>query len=74
MSTKASDKLFEGEMNPDKEAMALVKRRRFCKILREGKRICRLGEHERFAVIELCEMIEKATDRMERELKASQSC
>lgn len=67
MSTKAEDKLFDGEINPDKEAMALVKRRRFCRILREGKRICRLSAHERFAVIELCEMIEKATNAMERE-------
>lgn len=50
-----------------KEELAIIKRQRFCKILREGKRICRLEAEEREAVMALCDMIEKRTARMIRE-------
>lgn len=38
-----------------------VRRQRFCKLLREAKRILKFSEEERKAVIELCKLIEVNT-------------
>jgi hypothetical protein len=38
-----------------------VRRERFCKLLREAKRILNFSPEERQAVIELCKMIERNT-------------
>lgn len=54
-------------LNPDKYWMMMVKRQRFCKIMREGKRICRLEPEERDAVVALCERIEKRTGELIRD-------
>jgi hypothetical protein len=38
-----------------------VRRERFCKLLREAKRVLKFSPEERRAVVELCEMIERNT-------------
>lgn len=64
--TAPEQKLFDGEMNPDPAGMRIVKRKRFCQIMREGKRMCRLEPEEREAVVRVCEMIERRTKEMEK--------
>lgn len=47
--------------------IALARRERFCQILREGKRMCKLESEERAAVVELAIRLEKRN----KELRAA---
>lgn len=49
-----------------------LRRERFCKLLREGKRILKLSPEERAKVIELCEMIER--NKPEAKVKSKKLC
>lgn len=40
-----------------------ARRLRFCKLLREGKRVLKLAPDERQAVVALCKMIERNTGK-----------
>lgn len=51
-----SERIGVDRNNPD---FIKARRLRFCKLLREGKRILKFSDEERAAVIALCKMIEK---------------
>lgn len=54
-----SDRIGIPRTHPD---FVKVRRARFVKLLREAKRILKLSDEERAAVIELCKLIERNTE------------
>lgn len=45
----------------------IVRRKRFCSIMREGKRTLKLPQNEREMIVELCDVMDAETKRMEEE-------
>lgn len=52
--------------HPEHKDWLVKRRKRFCAIIREGKRACKLSEAERIAVIALAKLIDQGTREIER--------
>lgn len=52
--------------HPEHLTWMIGRRKRFCKILREGKRVVKLSHDEKALVVAACALIEKNTKAIEK--------
>lgn len=55
---------YNDPRNPEHINWLIARRERFCKIVREGKRVCRLLPLERELAIQLCKLVEAETKKL----------
>lgn len=62
----ASHLSYSNPEHPEHLDWLIGRRKRFSKIIREGKRACKMSEEERKLVTDLANIIDRETKRLER--------